>query len=180
MTTTEARSQNADGILFYTFYGLPVHWRIYFIVWIFHTNVFAKAHANVIFIGCTTQSALKNGYSVLSALRFHLIIWSYCFSPSSLVILSAERCILTHQTAAAEKNYLWLHLIHLLDKFFCPTAFSHSLCTADAFSILQCGAVPLGECFRSSTFFCSSDPIFSTTIFGLTSSKLVLSKNSIR
>lgn len=114
---------------------LPVHRRIYFIVWIFHIHFFATEHANVIFIGCTKPCAAKMDirfYFLISSLLVRLIIRSYCFF-SPHIILPRDR-----HRQQWRKNYLWLHLIHLLNKFFCPTAFSHSLCTADAFSILQC------------------------------------------
>lgn len=88
---------------------------VYFIVWIFHI-IFSLASA------CKRM----DGYSVLSSRLSHLIICSYCFF-LCVIILSLSR---------VEKNYLWLHLIHLLNKFLSNCIFTLIVYSWCIFSIL--------------------------------------------
>lgn len=71
---------------------LPVHWRIYFIVWIFHIFFFHSAcKRNFHWMHSTHTVCCKNGYSVLSP---HLSTsFSFDHSFTLFFFRHAERCI---------------------------------------------------------------------------------------
>lgn len=157
MTTMEARLQNADGILFYTYCTYITTLCIACpLAHIFHClnfsyTFFATAHANVIFIGCTKPCAAKMDirfYLLISSLLVRLIIRSYCFFFSSYY--PAERCIDTD--SSGEKiiyGCIWFtsSINSSVQLHF------HTHCVQLMHFQFFSASVPFGECFRSSHFF---------------------------
>lgn len=95
-----------------------------------------------------------NEYSAVKMdIRFYLLfffIWSFVYIVFYYIHLCRETYTHTHTHTPDEKKIIYGCIWFTCSINSCPTAFSHSLCTADAFSILQC--VPFGECFRSILF----------------------------
>lgn len=125
----------------------------YFIVCIFHIIFFSFGACKRSFRWMHNNTLLH--WKWIFGFRFYLLfffIWSFvhilCFF---ILSLSYYRERERETPVARIFFYLWLYLIHLLDKFLSNCIFTLIVCSWCIFNTSMC--VPLGECFRSISFF---------------------------